>query len=173
LRDTGRDFNDPESPGFRNYDNGFAAILSLFPEATAWLAKSSPKPRHPHPQRRQHQHLRPGGGLTMADTAIGNPLTPPGIVTESGGSISIFADQSVGIGIGRIFTLKGGDVSIWSSEGDIAAGSSSRTVSAAPPTRVVIDPQSAASRPTSPASPPVAASACSPRSRASLPAMST
>ncbi len=47
------------------------------------------------------------------------------------------------IGIGRIFTLKGGDVIIWSSKGDIAAGTSSRTVSAAPPTRVVIDPQSA------------------------------
>ena len=32
---------------------------------------------------------------------------------------------------------------IWSSEGDIAAGSSSRTVQSAPPTRVVVDPQSA------------------------------
>ncbi len=79
----------------------------------------------------------------MANTTIGNPLTPPGIVTESGGDIAIFTDQSVDIGIGRIFTLKGGNAVIWSSKGDIAAGSSSRTVSAAPPTRVIVDPQSA------------------------------
>lgn len=32
---------------------------------------------------------------------------------------------------------------IWSSTGDIAAGSSSKTVQSAPPTRVLIDPQSA------------------------------
>jgi len=49
----------------------------------------------------------------------------------------------VDIGIGRIFTLRGGDAVIWSTNGDIAAGSSSRTVQSAPPTRVVIDPQSA------------------------------
>jgi hypothetical protein len=39
--------------------------------------------------------------------------------------------------------LRGGDITMWSSEGDIAAGSSSRTVQSAPPTRVVVDPQSA------------------------------
>lgn len=145
LRDTGRDFNDPASPGYRNYDSGFAAILSLFPSSTAWDGEILTQSRDIRTRSGGNISVfAPGGGLTMADTAIGNPLTPPGIVTESGGSISIFADQSVGIGIGRIFTLKGGDVSIWSSEGDIAAGSSSRTVSAAPPTRVVIDPQSAA-----------------------------
>jgi hypothetical protein len=49
----------------------------------------------------------------------------------------------VDIGISRIFTLKGGDIVIWSSTGDIAAGSSSKTVQSAPPTRVLIDPQSA------------------------------
>jgi hypothetical protein len=87
--------------------------------------------------------LAPGGGLTLANAALGTPLTPPGVITESGGSISIFTDQSVDIGIGRIFTLRGGDAIIWSTKGDIAAGSSSRTVLAAPPTRVVIDPQTA------------------------------
>jgi filamentous hemagglutinin family protein len=144
LRDTGRDFNDPDSPGFGVYRNGFAAIQSLFPAATSWDGEILTQSRDI--RTRSGGDIRifaPGGGLTMADTAIGNPLTPPGIVTESGGSISLFADQSVGIGIGRIFTLRGGDITIWSSKGDIAAGSSSRTVSAAPPTRVVIDPQSA------------------------------
>ena len=87
--------------------------------------------------------LTPGGGLTLASTTTGSTLAPPGIITASGGSISIFANNDVNIGIGRIFTLRGGDEIIWSSEGDIAAGSSSKTVQTASPTRVRIDPQSA------------------------------
>jgi len=144
LRDTGRDFNNPEKVGYRKYDAGFAAIKSLFPESISWVGEILTQGRDIRTRSGGDiSILAPGGGLTMANSSIGNPLTPPGIVTESGGNVSVFANQSVGIGIGRIFTLKGGNVAIWSSEGDIAAGSSSRTVSAAPPTRVVIDPQSA------------------------------
>ncbi len=88
--------------------------------------------------------IAPGGGLALANTTIGNPLSPPGIITASGGNISIFANNDISIGIGRIFTLRGGNEILWSSKGDIAAGSSSKTVTSAPPTRVLIDPQSAA-----------------------------
>ncbi|MEI7956262.1 MAG: filamentous hemagglutinin family protein, partial [Verrucomicrobiota bacterium] len=88
--------------------------------------------------------LIPGGGLDLAGSAIGNPQTPPGIITESGGNISIFARNDVSVGIGRIFTLRGGNELIWSSVGNIAAGASSKTVKSASPTRVLIDPQSAA-----------------------------
>jgi hypothetical protein len=85
----------------------------------------------------------PRGGLTMASDIFGNPLTPPGIVTEYGGSISILTDGDVDIGRARIFTLRGGDMTIWSSTGDIAAGTSPKTVVTAPPTRVLIDSPSA------------------------------
>ncbi|GAB4173661.1 MAG: hypothetical protein Fur0032_13300 [Terrimicrobiaceae bacterium] len=81
----------------------------------------------------------PGGGLTMASDIFGNPLTPPGIVTEFGGEVSIFTDGDVDIGQARIFTLRGGDLTIWSSSGDIAAGNAPKTVVTAPPTRVLID----------------------------------
>jgi filamentous hemagglutinin family protein len=83
------------------------------------------------------------GGITMASEIFGNPLTPPGIVTEYGGSISTFTDGSVDIGQARIFTLRGGDIMMWSSKGNIAAGTAARTVVTAPPTRVVIDVNSA------------------------------
>jgi hypothetical protein len=63
-------------------------------------------------------------------------------VTEHGGGISIYTQGNVSIGIGRIFTLRGGDITIWSDKGNIAAGSSAKTVATAPPTRVLIDPQS-------------------------------
>ena len=84
-----------------------------------------------------------GGGVTMASDIFGNPLTPPGIVTEYGGAVSIFTDRSVDIGQARIFTLRGGDVVIWSTNGDIAAGTAAKTVVTAPPTRVSIDVTSA------------------------------
>lgn len=79
----------------------------------------------------------------MASQIFGNPLAPPGIVTESGGSISIFTNESVKLGQARIFTLRGGNITIWSSTGDIAAGSAAKTVVSAPPTRVLIDSNSA------------------------------
>ena len=85
----------------------------------------------------------PGGGLTLAASISGNPLTPPGIVTEYGGAVSVFTKNDVDIGQCRIFTLRGGDLTIWSSEGDIAAGSAAKTVVTAPPTRVLIDTTSA------------------------------
>jgi hypothetical protein len=88
--------------------------------------------------------LAPGGGLQLASTVLGETLAPPGIISESGGNISVFANDDVSIGIARIFTLRGGDITIWSSIGDIAAGSSAKTVQSAPPTRVIIDPSSAA-----------------------------
>ena len=145
LRDAGRNFNNPESPDFGTYKEGFAAIELLLGEnPEPWDGEIIARSRDIRTRSGGDiRLLAPGGGLTLANTAIGNPLTPPGVITESGGSISIFTDQSVDIGIGRIFTLRGGDAIIWSTEGDIAAGSSSRTVLAAPPTRVVIDPQTA------------------------------
>lgn len=144
LRDTGRDFNDPDSPGYQKWDHGYAAIKALFPKTVTWAGEILTQSRDIRTRNGGDISIfAPGGGLTMANTTIGNPLTPPGIVTESGGDISIFTRNSVNIGIGRIFTLRGGNAMIWSSKGDIAAGSSSRTVSAAPPTRVIIDPQSA------------------------------
>lgn len=144
LRNAGRDFNNPESPDFGNYDNGMLAIETLFDSGVTWAGEILTQGRDIRTRSGGDiSILAPGGGLAMANTAVGNPLAPPGIITESGGSVSIFTDRNVDIGIGRIFTLRGGDAILWSSNGDIAAGSSSRTVQSAPPTRVVIDPQSA------------------------------
>ncbi len=145
LRDAGRDFNDPDSDGFGHYDDGFAAIRTLFGKADRYTGDILTRSRNLRTQNGGDISLfAPGGSLTLANTTLGNPLVPPGIVTESGGNVSIFTHRSVDIGVGRIFTLRGGDMVIWSSTGDIAAGVASKTVQSAPPTRVLIDPQSAA-----------------------------
>jgi len=74
---------------------------------------------------------------------LGAQAVDQGILTVDGGNISIFANNDVAIGTSRIFTLHGGNIIIWSSKGNIDAGASSRTVQSAPPTRVLVDSQSA------------------------------
>lgn len=142
LRDAGRDHNIAGTPGFGNYSAGEAAVTTLF-KGSSWDGEISTQARDIRTKSGGGiTLLAPGGGLTLADSVIGTPLAPPGIITEGGGSIHIFTKGDVDIGIARIFTLRGGDEVIWSSEGNIAAGSSSKTVQSAPPTRVIIDPQS-------------------------------
>ncbi|MEI6083057.1 MAG: filamentous hemagglutinin N-terminal domain-containing protein, partial [Verrucomicrobiota bacterium] len=143
LRDAGRDHNRPTAPGFGNYDAGFAAIASLFPETTAWKGSIDLTSREiKTASGGDISLLAPGGQLLVGVDLSGNQPIDQGILTESGGNISIFTRDNVTVGTSRIFTLRGGNVMIWSSKGDIAAGASSKTVQSAPPTRVLIDPQS-------------------------------
>jgi len=145
LRDVGRHYLTDLNKA--DYAPGFAAIESLFGTSTgAEAGKILAQGRDIRTKNGGTIDLLvPEGSLTLASTLPGNvvKIPPAGIVTEHGGEISIFTKDSVGIGIGRIFTLRGGDITIWSSAGDIAAGNSSKTVKSAPPTRVSIDPISA------------------------------
>jgi len=148
LRDAGRDYSDPEAAGFKNYQAGRAAIAALFPAKTsasdsAWQGDLSLASREiKTTSGGAISILAPGGQLTLGYD-LTTSLVPPGIITEHGGGVSIFTDKNVNVGAMRIFTLRGGDVIIWSTMGNIAAGVSSKTVKSAPPTRVLVDPQSA------------------------------
>ncbi|MCX6971648.1 MAG: filamentous hemagglutinin family protein [Verrucomicrobia bacterium] len=138
LKQTGLDYATTQS-----YANGFAAIEALF-GATDRTGEIFTRARDIRTTNGGAISMAaPNGGLTLASDIFGNPLTPPGVVTEYGGAISIFTNGSVDIGRARIFTLRGGDITIWSSTGDIAAGTSPKTVVTAPPTRVLIDSTSA------------------------------
>jgi len=140
LRDAGRAAAGGDAGG---YDEGFAAISLLFPEGSS-LGDILARSRDIRTKSGGNISLfSTGGKLELSSTfGTGETEIPPGVVTESGGNINIFTKKDVDIGIGRIFTLRGGNIVIWSSTGDIAAGTSSKTVQSAPPTRVLIDPQS-------------------------------
>ena len=160
LRDAARDRNDPDNPAFGTYTNGFAAITALFPgspiPSADDLSSTVPVVRPAGPWTGKFtlstkeiktfeggdiSLLAPGGEITVGRAT--DPQKPDqGVLTERGGGISIFAADSVNVGTSRIFTLRGGDEIIWSTWGNIAAGSGSKTVFSAPPTRVLIDPQS-------------------------------
>jgi len=138
LQQTGLNYATTQS-----YTAGFAAIDSLFGSATQGGEIFTRARDIRTTSGGAISMAAPNGGLTLASDIFGNPLTPPGIVTEYGGAISIFTNGNVDIGRARIFTLRGGDITIWSSTGDIAAGTSPKTVVTAPPTRVLIDSTSA------------------------------
>lgn len=77
------------------------------------------------------------GDLNLGKTALpvsGKVSKKTGITTGGGGAISIFARGDVNVNESRIMTFYGGDITIWSDEGNINAGRGSRTaVSASPP----------------------------------------
>lgn len=127
-----------------DYDQGYAAIAALLGNTSLGAGDIITHSRELKTRTGAALTvLAPGGGIRMASNIVGQPLAPPGIVTEYGGAVSILTKGNVDIGKGRIFTLRGGDITIWSSDGDIAAGTSAKTVVTAPPTRVIIDVQSA------------------------------
>jgi hypothetical protein len=138
LRDAGRGF-----VAAGNYATADAAIAALFAGSTGTGEIFSRARDIRTSLGGAITLVAAGGGVTLASDIFGNPLTPPGIVTEAGGAISVFTETGVDIGQARIFTLRGGDILMWSTTGDIAAGTAPKTVVTAPPTRVVIDATSA------------------------------
>src|ERR1700747_1917677 len=54
--------------------------------------------------------------------------------------MNIFTDGSVLLAQSRIFTEQGGDVLMWSSNGDINAGKGAKTSSEVPPPQYICDP---------------------------------
>lgn len=143
LRDAARDRRNPLNPDFGTYNAGFAAINALFPGET-WDGDISLTSREIKTANGGDINiLAPGGSLNVGLTLNSNAAADQGILTEAGGNISIFTRDSVNVGASRIFTLRGGNEIIWSTLGNIAAGVASKTVQSAPPTRVLIDPQSA------------------------------
>ena len=139
LRDAGRDHNLGVVGA---YTTGFGAITSLFgathEQGDITLTSREIKTK----SGGNIAVLAPNGQLTVGYDISGNQAVDQGILTEDFGNISIFTNNNVTVGTSRIFTLRGGNEIIWSSAGNIAAGSSSKTVQSAPPTRVLIDPQS-------------------------------
>ncbi|KLU24892.1 filamentous hemagglutinin [Caballeronia mineralivorans PML1(12)] len=168
LTAVGQDFNNPSSPFFSQYARGYQAINTLFPASLGYTANSlgggvngASQPvntgnldiRSTTIQTQQGGNvaiLGPGGqaliGSTSAPPAIvnggGQVVAGPGtqgILTLEKGDINIFTDQSVLLAQSRIFTEQGGNMTIWSSNGDINAGKGSKSVADTPAPNYVCD----------------------------------
>ncbi len=139
LRDAGR----AHTATGASYEAGMEAIAKLFNTGSLQTGNISLTTREIETINGGNiQMLAPNGDVAVGFNVIGQALDQ-GVITADGGDINIFANGNVSLGTSRIFTLRGGNIIIWSSNGSIAAGSASKTVTAAPPTRVLVDPASA------------------------------
>ncbi|KQT03020.1 MULTISPECIES: filamentous haemagglutinin family protein [unclassified Bradyrhizobium] len=85
----------------------------------------------------------PGGSLIVgslgAESNAALKLRDIGILTLGGGAINTFTDQNVLVNSSRVLTTQGGDVTMWSSNGNLDAGRGSKTTLSAPALQVLYD----------------------------------
>ncbi|MDI1299001.1 filamentous haemagglutinin family protein [Methylotenera sp.] len=153
LRQAGADHN-----AGGNYARGFDAIATYFPnehyDGNLDLAFSQLKTE----RGGDLNVMAPGGSIV-----IGLPKTPEafllakfgdhidlekskaesasklGIFTIKGGNINLFSKGNIDVAQSREFTVGGGDILDWSSEGDIDAGKGPKTATSAPPPLIRTD----------------------------------
>ena len=146
LRAAGR-FASQNAGGIERYARGFDAISSLFPETR----NGSPVSYRGDvnlffSQIKTEQggdiDIMAPGGLVNAGLAnpggLGKSASQLGIVTARGGSIRSFVKDDFLVNQSRVFTLQGGDILIWSSEGNIDAGKGAKTARATPPPQLIV-----------------------------------
>lgn len=169
LNQTGLDYNNAASPYHLQYARGYQAINTLFPAADGYTANNlggganganAPVSTGYLDMRGSTVQTQQGGNISILGPGgrilVGSSSAPPYIVDSNGrtlvgpnnqgiltletGNIDIFSDQSILLAQSRIFTEQGGDIVIWSSNGDINAGKGVKTTSEIPPPQYVCDP---------------------------------
>jgi filamentous hemagglutinin family protein len=144
LRDSGRESNVSRSRfGFQR---GQDAVGTLFPEAEAYGGDLGLLFSRIYTLAGGDINLLvPGGLLNVglavppADQAITRQPSELGIVAQGPGRVQVFSDGDVLVNQSRIFTLRGGDITIWSDNGNIDAGRGSKTSISAPPPVIRVD----------------------------------
>jgi hypothetical protein len=84
------------------------------------------------------QTLTPGGATTVGVEGD-NPPSSAGLITQGSGDIDVFSLDSVLLGQSRIMTTFGGNILVWSVDGDINGGRGSKTTTVFTPQRRVYD----------------------------------
>lgn len=125
-----------------NYQAGYDAIATLFP-SSGYKGDINLYSSQIKTERGGDINIfTPGGGVN-AGLANGSTkaATELGIVTIKGGDVNAFVNDDFLVNQSRVFTLQGGNILMWSSNGDIDAGKGSKTASATPPPLLVVDPK--------------------------------
>ncbi len=167
LTDVGKDYNDGSSPYHGQYARGYQAINTLFPASLGYTANALGGGVSGANQLVQTGNLdirsttiqtQQGGNVSIlgpgGEALVGASSAPPeitsgnavivgpgqqGILTLEKGDIKIFTDQSLLLAQSRVFTEQGGNMTIWSSNGDIDAGKGATSSADIPPPRYVCD----------------------------------
>jgi filamentous hemagglutinin family protein len=153
MRTSGREANDPKSDRFGTAERGYFAIAALFPGAEKDLdeALAAGESRwngdfETYASRVMSfgggkiEFVLPGGRFEMANVAASNDQTGQpslavprgnafraGVITADGGEVNILTHDNMTLNNSRLLTTKGGNIMIWASYGDIAAGKGAKT----------------------------------------------
>jgi filamentous hemagglutinin len=134
------------------YDRAYKAIQTLFPGSSViggpTAAYNGSLSLFQNARIRTEQGgdigiLAPGGGVTLGLINETPNLTGqidtarPGLLTLEGGNINVFSDQSVVVAQSRIFTELGGDIVVWSTNGEINAGKGKQTSIVTSPPKIL------------------------------------
>jgi len=163
LAQVDTDYNDPSSSFYHQYARGYAAIGSLFPASLHYTnngagagglnGEAQTVPTGDLDIRSSTIQTQQGGDINIlgpgGQALIGSVDAPPvitnsqgkvlagpndiGVLTLEQGNVNIFTDRSLLLAQSRIFTEQGGNMVIWSSNGDINAGQGAKTVAVVPP----------------------------------------
>ncbi|HEY4316590.1 MAG TPA: filamentous hemagglutinin family protein [Herbaspirillum sp.] len=152
LNATGLDYNNPASQFYQQYARGYQAINTLFPAGLGYTANNAsgnnganrPVATGDFDMRNSTVQTQQGGNISvfgpggriLVGSSVASPATNPGsegILTLEQGSINTFTDGNVLVAQSRIMTEQGGNVLMWSSNGNLDAGKGSKTSVSAPP----------------------------------------
>ncbi len=168
LAQVGTDYQNASSPYAGKYARGYEALDSLFPSTLGYTSNGAGQGglngaaatvdtgdldiRSSTIQTQQGGDvtlLGPGGQALIGSTsapaqfASGGRVTAGpnsmGLLTLETGNVNVFTDRSLLLAQSRVFTEQGGDVTIWSSNGDINAGQGAKTSSEVPPPTFLCD----------------------------------
>jgi filamentous hemagglutinin family protein len=159
LNQTGLDYNDPSSSAYHSYAAGYQAINTLFPASYGYTQNSldggtnganqlvstgTLDMRGSTIQTQQGGSiaiLGPGGRILVGSADAAPAVNPAseGILTLESGDIDVFTDQDVLVAQSRIMTEEGGNIVMWSSNGNLDAGKGAKTSVSAPPPKYDCD----------------------------------
>ncbi len=157
LSQVGLDYNNPSSAYYHQYARAYQMISTLFPVssgytdnrptstngAAATVSTGDLNVAHSLLETQTGGNiyiLGPGGNIVVGANATDN--TPPnqeGILTLQGGSILSYTDQSVQVYQSRIFTEQGGDIDLFTANGNLNAGKGKKTSASYPPLKLIWD----------------------------------
>ncbi len=164
LNQVGKDYADEGSAFAGRYARGYDALNTLFPASLGYTANGTDGGENGAANAVSTGDLdirgstiqtqrggdisivAPGGQALLGGVSAPPVITDPngrilagpntqGILTLQQGNISMFTDRSTLLAQSRIFTEQGGDVVMWSSNGDINAGKGAKTNTEIPPVR--------------------------------------
>ncbi|MCR5867674.1 filamentous haemagglutinin family protein [Aquincola sp. J276] len=125
-----------DAPRDAAYAAGYLALETLFPGARAAGDIRLPSSQIRTLQQADITLLAPGGAVNAGElvpsSGTPKPASQLGIVTVDGGSILAATAGNFEVNQSRVFTLKSGNVLLWSSDGNIDAGRGAKTVTGAP-----------------------------------------